>query len=32
VAAGSPAEFSSWIRSESAKWSKVIRQSGATPD
>ncbi len=32
VVAGSPAEFSSWIRSESAKWSKVIRQSGATPD
>jgi tripartite-type tricarboxylate transporter receptor subunit TctC len=32
VEAGSPAEFSSWIRSESAKWSKVIRQSGATPD
>jgi tripartite-type tricarboxylate transporter receptor subunit TctC len=32
VVAGSPAEFSAWIRSESAKWSLVIRLSGATPD
>lgn len=32
VVAGSPAEFSAWIRSESAKWSRVIRLSGATPD
>lgn len=32
VAAGSPAEFAAWIRSESAKWSKVIRASGATAD
>lgn len=32
VAASSPAEFASWIRAESAKWSKVIRASGATAD
>jgi tripartite-type tricarboxylate transporter receptor subunit TctC len=32
VAAGSPAEFSAWIRAEQAKWSKVIRVSGATAD
>lgn len=32
VVAGSPEEFSRWIRAESAKWSKVIRASGATPD
>lgn len=32
VVAGSAAEFSSWIRSESAKWSKVIQSSGATAD
>jgi tripartite-type tricarboxylate transporter receptor subunit TctC len=32
VAAGSPAEFSAWIRTEQAKWSKVIRTSGATAD
>jgi tripartite-type tricarboxylate transporter receptor subunit TctC len=32
VVASSPAEFMSWIRSESAKWSKVIRASGATAD
>lgn len=32
VVAGSPAEFSSWIRAESAKWAKVIRASGATAD
>ena len=32
VMASSPEEFSAWIRSESAKWSKVIRSSGATAD
>ena len=32
VVANSPAEFSSWIRAEQAKWSKVIRASGATAD
>jgi tripartite-type tricarboxylate transporter receptor subunit TctC len=32
VVAGSPEEFSRWIRSESEKWSKVIRASGATAD
>lgn len=29
VVAGSPSEFSRWIRSESDKWSRVIRASGA---
>ena len=32
VVAGSPGEFSAWIRSEQAKWSKVIRASGAVAD
>jgi tripartite-type tricarboxylate transporter receptor subunit TctC len=32
VVASSPAEFATWIRAESAKWSKVIRASGATAD
>jgi len=32
VVGGSPAEFSRWIKAESAKWSKVIRESGATAD
>ena len=32
VVASSPPEFATWIRSESAKWSKVIRASGATAD
>jgi tripartite-type tricarboxylate transporter receptor subunit TctC len=32
VIAGSPAEFSKWIQAESAKWSRVIRASGATAD
>jgi len=32
VVAGSPAEFSAWIRAEQAKWSQVIRASGATAD
>ena len=32
VVANSPAEFSAWIRAEQAKWSKVIRASGATAD
>jgi tripartite-type tricarboxylate transporter receptor subunit TctC len=30
--AGSPEEFLRWIRTESEKWAKVIRASGATPD
>jgi tripartite-type tricarboxylate transporter receptor subunit TctC len=32
VIAGTPAEFAAWIRSEQAKWSKVIKASGATVD
>jgi tripartite-type tricarboxylate transporter receptor subunit TctC len=32
VVASSPVEFTTWIRAESAKWSKVIRASGATAD
>ncbi|MFY9317696.1 MAG: tripartite tricarboxylate transporter substrate binding protein [Burkholderiales bacterium] len=32
VIASSPAEFASWIRTEQAKWSKVIKASGATAD
>jgi tripartite-type tricarboxylate transporter receptor subunit TctC len=32
VVANSPAEFSAWIRAEQAKWSKVIRVSGAVAD
>jgi tripartite-type tricarboxylate transporter receptor subunit TctC len=32
VVANSPEEFSSWIRTEQAKWSKVIKASGATAD
>jgi tripartite-type tricarboxylate transporter receptor subunit TctC len=32
VAAGSPEDFSRWIRAESEKWARVIRQSGATAD
>ena len=32
VVANSPSEFASWIRAEQAKWSKVIKASGATAD
>jgi len=32
VVGSSPAEFSAWIRAEQAKWSKVIKASGATAD
>ncbi|MGH9807444.1 MAG: Bug family tripartite tricarboxylate transporter substrate binding protein [Terriglobia bacterium] len=32
VVGSSPTEFSAWIRSEQAKWSKVIKASGATAD
>jgi tripartite-type tricarboxylate transporter receptor subunit TctC len=32
VVASSPQEFARWIRTESEKWSKVIRASGATAD
>jgi tripartite-type tricarboxylate transporter receptor subunit TctC len=32
VVASSPGDFASWIRSEQAKWSKVIKASGATAD
>ena len=32
VIAGSLTEFSAWIRAEQAKWSKIIRASGATVD
>ena len=32
VVAGSPQEFSRWIQAEAAKWTRVIRASGATAD
>src|SRR5262245_39841250 len=32
VIGNSPADFSRWIKAESAKWAKVIKASGATPD
>jgi tripartite-type tricarboxylate transporter receptor subunit TctC len=32
VIASSPEDFSRWIRSESEKWARVIRASGATAD
>lgn len=32
VVASSRGEFAAWIRSESSKWSKVIKASGATAD
>jgi tripartite-type tricarboxylate transporter receptor subunit TctC len=32
VVGSSPAEFSAWIRAEQAKWSKVIKVSGAVAD
>ena len=32
VVGGSPAEFSRWIKAESGKWSKVIKESRATAD
>ena len=32
VVANTPVEFAAWIRAEQAKWSKVIRASGATAD
>jgi len=32
VVVGSPEDFSRWIRAESEKWARVIRQSGATAD
>jgi tripartite-type tricarboxylate transporter receptor subunit TctC len=32
VVASSPQEFQRWIRTESDKWARVIRLSGATPD
>jgi tripartite-type tricarboxylate transporter receptor subunit TctC len=32
VVGNSPAEFAAWIRSEQAKWAKVIKASGATAD
>ena len=32
VVASTPAEFGGWIKSEQAKWSKIIRVSGATAD
>ena len=32
VVAGSPSEFSAWIRAEQGKWAKVITASGATAD
>jgi tripartite-type tricarboxylate transporter receptor subunit TctC len=32
VVASTPAEFQRWIKSESVKWARVIRASGATAD
>lgn len=32
VVAGTPEDFSRWIRSESEKWAKIIKASGATID
>ena len=32
VVASSPAEFSAWIRAEQAKWSNIIRASGAAAE
>jgi tripartite-type tricarboxylate transporter receptor subunit TctC len=32
VVASSPSEFAGWIRTEQAKWSKIIKASGATAD
>ena len=32
VIAGTPAEFAAWIRAEQAKWSRIIRVSGAVAD
>ena len=32
VVAGSPGEFSSWIRAEQGKWSRVIKASGAVAE
>ena len=32
VVASSPGDFAGWIRAEQAKWSKVIKESGATAD
>ena len=32
VVAGTPAQFERWIRSESVKWARVIKTSGATAD
>jgi len=32
VVASSPQEFSRWIQAESAKWTRVIRLSGATAE
>jgi len=32
VVAGTQSEFAAWIRTEQAKWSKLIRTSGATAD
>ncbi len=32
VVAGSPADFSAWIRAEQVKWSRVIQASGATAE
>ena len=32
VVGGTPAAFAAWIRTEQAKWAKVIKASGATPD
>ena len=32
VVASSPADFAKWIRAEQAKWSKIIKATGATVD
>ena len=32
VAGGTPAQFGSWIATETAKWAKVVKESGAKPE
>jgi tripartite-type tricarboxylate transporter receptor subunit TctC len=32
MAGGTPAQFGSWIVAETAKWAKVVKESGAKPE
>jgi tripartite-type tricarboxylate transporter receptor subunit TctC len=32
IAGGKPAQFGSWIVAETAKWAKVVKESGAKPE